>query len=271
MAILTHGEGVHMRKVCFVCILLSGTIAPIPAAEFLMFDRTFTTTEGDHGFYFFPPDDANGGNWASPDDYYNGRWETRYEIMDYPTSEPFMLSTCIWQDGISRETCSGQHAITGTGVFTQSSVPSSWWKKDAPVEFSRVSAFNHIGLVLWCANWQNCSDWVSGCWNEHNKFLPLHMRLTIVLVSAGSTFSGWDNYAGGGAVGVEDRPARSVSTQEEITGIHITDISGKTVRLIKAGTMVPAGHAVEGLAKGVYLVRFVSDKIRSPMTLKVYR
>jgi hypothetical protein len=171
-------------------------------AEVLIYDSIFTTTENDHGFFHFLPFSATGENWLSPYDFYNGTWYYRFEIIDYPSDTSFILSLCIWADltdyGASwKETCCDHVPVSGRGVFTASSVPSSWWLLNDPVDFTRVADFDRMGLVLWCNDYHNVSDWISSaadCWNEREVLLPMTLRLTIVAVAGDNTFSGWETY-----------------------------------------------------------------------------
>jgi hypothetical protein len=175
---------------------------PRGGAEALIYDSIFTTTENDHGFFHFLPRASSGDNWRMPYDFFNGIWYYRFEIIDYPSDTSFMLSLCIWADltdyGASwKETCCGHVPVSGRGVFTASSVPSSWWLLNEPVDFSRVTDFDRMGLVLWCNDYQNLSDWISSaaeCWGGRENLLPMTVRLTIVAVAGDTAFSGWEGY-----------------------------------------------------------------------------
>jgi len=188
---------------CFYAILVIVAFQiSSSAAEVLMYDSTFTVTEEHHGFFYFKPRASSGGNWLSPIDYFNGKWCNRFEVLSCPpSSQNLNLSTCIWADVVGnwsswKEQCGGLNSTPRPGVYEQISSPSSWWTLNQPVDFSRVSDFRDCGVVLWCGG-QNMSDWVSGgCWDQRSNYLPLRMRLTVVLVSAGSTFGGWARYVG---------------------------------------------------------------------------
>ncbi len=176
------------------------------AAEVLLYDGTFTTTEDDHGFAYFGPAPAAGMNWLKPIDLYQGQWHIRYEVLDYPSNKPFQLSVCIWADVAReegkwehwRETCARQTLIAGKGVFTQSSTPADWWCLNGQgVDFARVRDFEKLGLVLWSADKRNMSDWIpasKSSWDQAKDFLPLTVRVSIVGVSQGASFSGWKHH-----------------------------------------------------------------------------
>jgi len=170
--------------------------------ELLIVDSVITTTVDDHGFIYISPPVNGGSNWISPYDFYNGSFEFRYEIIQYPSQKTFLVSLCIWSDVVGnweqhRETCTKQVTITGKGVYTSQSSPSSWWNLNEPVDFSRVNSFYSLGMALWCDNYQNLSDWTYGtesCWNQRNELLPMTLRLTVVAVANGYTFRGWEEY-----------------------------------------------------------------------------
>ena len=84
--------------------------------------QVYTTTTDEHGSHYFSYPPTAPANWLSPDDYCYGQWNLRYEILDQPTSLSTTYQTCIWQDGIALESCSGyatrcagQRASTGNG------------------------------------------------------------------------------------------------------------------------------------------------------------
>lgn len=170
--------------------------------DMLIYDSVLTTVEDDHGFFFFNQQCRN-KNWKTPFDYYNGNFYYRFEIMDYPSDNPFMLSLCIWFDVEGdwerwNETCTDQVAIDGKGIFTASSSPNSWWDMNGPVDFSRPESFGRFGLVLWCDEERHISDWGFApeycCWGEKDSYMPLKLRITIVAVAKGYTFQGWEKY-----------------------------------------------------------------------------
>jgi hypothetical protein len=168
--------------------------------EILVYDSVFTTTVDDHGFFYFNPKASAGTNWISPYDFYNGEFYYRYEIIDYPSDTSFLLNLCIWSDIVGnweswKETCCDLIEITGKEVYTTNSVPAEWWKLGEPVDFSRIPDFFSMGLAVWCADRQNMTDWPdagNSCWAGRDYVLPLTLRLTIVAVAAGNTFSGWN-------------------------------------------------------------------------------
>ncbi|MBW2459541.1 MAG: hypothetical protein JRI68_33920, partial [Deltaproteobacteria bacterium] len=134
-------------------------------------------------------------DWSSPDDYYDGTWEIRFEIFEQATSRTSNLQVCIWVTG-GNETCSPHTPVNGPGnVATSSTSPSTWWTMSGPVDFAHPEIWDRLGMPLW--NDEPCvvSDWSSSfCWDDRVDYFPMRIRLTVVAVSAGSTFSGWDSY-----------------------------------------------------------------------------
>jgi hypothetical protein len=169
--------------------------------EMLIADTIITTIENDHGFFFFQAPDQN-PNWLVPYDYYHGEFFYRFEVLNYPSEKSFMLSLCIWTDINGNweswnETCTRQVIISNKGIFTGNSVPSTWWVMDGPVDFSRPEDFARFGLVIWCSNYKNLSDWVpssNSCWSDRTEILPLTLRFTVVAVPKDYEFSGWEKY-----------------------------------------------------------------------------
>lgn len=190
----------------WLALFLASFLQALGAIEVLLFDGTFTTTTNDHGFGYFKTPPAAGTNWLTPANYYGGTFHIRYEVLDYPSAKPFKLSVCIWADVKRengkwkewRETCAQQVPIPGKGVFTQQSSPAKWWcLNKEPVDFARIGSFEKLGLVLWSADGRNVSDWVpadQSRWNQASDFLPLTVRVTIVGVAHGDTFSGWERH-----------------------------------------------------------------------------
>jgi hypothetical protein len=151
-------------------------------------------------------------NWSSPDDYFNGMIYAYYEVIDVPTNVPFKMQVGIFQyypdkanqTGNFSESCSGTADLQGIGSIAKySGRPSTWWSPDiyGPVDFSRVNDFESVGPVLWGTNPDAILFTTNGggndaTWAQRANWLPCTVKVIIVAVSAGSTFSGWDYYLG---------------------------------------------------------------------------
>lgn len=183
-----------------IALALSGPAQQASAAEFLVHDDIFTLDEtGDHnhGFYWYDSIDGTPSDWQSPDDYFNGEFFIRFEVLSQATARMSYMQYCFWQDDGARETCSPHLELNGSGsVATHHSSPSTWWAlDDNPVDFSRPEDFNHLGTPLWNSDRCIVSDWSdSFCWDDRDDYFPMTARMTVVAVSAGSTFSGWSSY-----------------------------------------------------------------------------
>ena len=167
------------------------------AAEVLVYDDTFDFDESEHGFHYFQPPAAMPTDWLSPDDFYDGTFALRFEIFSQATSRESNLQFCIWfNDG--NETCSTHTLLSGPGsIATHESSPSTWWTKDGPVDFAHPENIDRLGMPLWNDDPCVVSDWASSfCWEDRADYFPMRVRLTVVAISSGSTFSGWDNYIG---------------------------------------------------------------------------
>jgi hypothetical protein len=183
------------------------------AAELLIYDSTFTfetpcvsncgLNDGTaHGYYEVPtPADAP-PDWTTPDNYQTGQWYVRFEVLSQATNRNSRMQVCVWQSD-TEETCSTFSTLTGPGsVVTANSSPTTWWIA-GDVDFSNPSAFQGIGSPLWidgpCSDGSSATaicDWASPdcCWIDRSDYFPMTVRMIVVAVSEGSTFSGWDHY-----------------------------------------------------------------------------
>jgi len=161
------------------------------------------------------PDATMPEDWTTPDDYYHGKIYTRYEVIDVATNAPFKMQFGIFQynpdkqhkvDSLGGELCELQRTLAGKGsVAINSSSPSGWWdihgeKAYVPrVDFSRVYDFSSMSPVICDGRGSPLAEKGKGsndtiAWFYRYNWYPATIRVTVVAVSAGSTFSGWDNY-----------------------------------------------------------------------------
>ena len=192
------------------------------AGEFAVMNQEVTFTDASSGFFFCYDLDKGPTNWSAPDDYYNGQFHCRFEVLAQPTDAPSFLSFCIWGKPTSinahPETASPlSAALRGVGsVATFSSVPASWWKQDGGVNFANRNSFYRWGIPHWGSNTppillapQGYStdprSWAY--WAQRTNWLPLKLKVTVVAVSQGSTFSGWAHYVDSGDTQAPGVPA----------------------------------------------------------------
>jgi hypothetical protein len=186
-------------------------VPPPPPSELLLFDgddRQFTYDDSGFHVLINPGDSIPADNWLDPVDYYNGEFQIRYVINGPSDQAAGVLQVCIWtmgDDGDGRnyfpESCGAQIPHEGVGEYLNSTVPDrlspeSWWKNEGvPLDFTHPERFL-IRVVLRGESGCNVTRYdVSGaCWDEWPLYENMNFRVTIVMVPAGETFSGWDSY-----------------------------------------------------------------------------
>ncbi len=190
-----------------VVISLAGaTVAPAAATaeEAVVFDQVMTWTH-DNGESF------NGtavgpSDWVSPVNYKDGTLMFRLEVLSKPSDRDVYAQVCLGQQNWAVESCSRRFdpQFRTTGVYnTDLGAPSSWWSHGA-VDWTNVggSAFPSFALSDPASDrlmqTQGCGAY---CWDpafgDINAHMPITVRATLVAVSVGSSFSGWQNYGGG--------------------------------------------------------------------------
>lgn len=165
----------------------------------------FPNATSDEGFYFFPWNSDMPANWNSPKDFYNGQVYTRYEIISQASSEPVGLQFGIWQKlpsetGTVRENMEDIRTLNGPGsVATNNSSPSTWWDYNEGADFNQMNNIWHFGINPYRVNPSTMQLIPSNpeAWNVRSAYwFPMKVRVTVVAVASGTTFSGWQNYIG---------------------------------------------------------------------------
>jgi len=187
---------------------LAGDEGPGPGTEMLLFDgdgRQFTFDESGFHVLLDPGDPLPADDWLAPIDYFNGEFHVRYVINSPADQQAGRLQTCIWtmgDDGVGGnyfpESCGQQVSHTGVGEYrvTGNLAPATWWKKDGvPLDYSHPERFL-VRVVLRGESGCNVTRYnVSGaCWDEWPRYQNMNFRVTIVMVGAGESFSGWGSY-----------------------------------------------------------------------------
>ncbi len=189
-----------VRRMGILVVAMTSALPGIARTdEFLVFDETFTFDEALNGFKWFMPPAGAPRDWTRPGDYENGQVYTRFEVFSQPTNAASRLQFGIWQDGGKRETMSPHCELHGPGVVTHHASPNTWWELDPnhPVDFSRVRDFLHCGIIVWSGEPLGyISTWNPNpeVWANRHKYFPMQVRATVVAVSAGGRFSGWDRW-----------------------------------------------------------------------------
>jgi hypothetical protein len=165
------------------------------AEQFVLFDVTFTYTKADadnsrpsKSHYYvrdklINPDRPR--DWTAPVDYRNGTVHIRAEIIDKPAGgEPTTWTICY----IPNKGQKNGYGCTGTGIFREKGVyeqdvsMKSFWENDSIIWSEGIK---QMDLVI--------KDNSGGGGHahkrkDHEKFFPTKVRITMVQVSAGSTY-----------------------------------------------------------------------------------
>jgi hypothetical protein len=166
------------------------------SAEFLVADQEVTWgISADTAFNWFMPSSGVPSNWLTPADYYNGTWYVRYEVISVATTSPFGIRLGIIQNDTGKLYEQPIQQLQGTGdVVIHSSNPSGWVKTGGGVDFSKVSEIQNLCSIIY--DWNTLLQVNPGesCWSNRYNWFPVTLRISIVAVSSGSTFTGWAGY-----------------------------------------------------------------------------
>ena len=174
------------------------------ADEILIFNRgtksnPFTVTKAMSGFIMDkPPTGAANANWVTGQyaGFAGGTVYYRARIVSIPKNQPGMkLGFCFWEAGYSHEQCRGQkiNGIPGTEA-TWSHKLSDMWTKGARIDWSKPRTKH--GFIVRNARNKPVSMKAGFNWGGENPdhWYPMKIHYTAVLVKAGGTFDGWQNY-----------------------------------------------------------------------------
>ncbi len=190
-------------------LILAGMISQSPfpgyGAEFVILNDTieYPNNTDNNGFYFFYYNPSMPANWTSPVDYVHGEVYTRYEIISQASSEPVGLQFGIWQKLPPEtenlyENMEFVRILSGPGSYVAShSSPADWWKYNGGVDFTKMDLVWHFGINPYkvVPTQLQIRQENPTVWNERFIYwFPMKVRVTVVAVSAGSQFSGWDDY-----------------------------------------------------------------------------
>jgi hypothetical protein len=182
-------------KVIFLFTM--GLIINAPGGQFYFLDGTFTWSADCCSPGDMPWNSPPESNWLTPDNYYEGGFYQRTEILEKPSNLPVNAWLCIWQDDYSRETCGGRDSGQGlwyadTGVFyVMPGPPEEWWKKnDIGVDWTRP--FNQVQLVTRDLDYdklltRNAGE-ASYPGNDLDEHVPIKHKTQIIAVSRDSEF-----------------------------------------------------------------------------------
>jgi hypothetical protein len=171
------------------------------AAELLVYDWNGPITKEHRGFPRDFPPKAN-GNWISPVNYAGGTFHYRVQIRKQPVPQQMQLQFCVWQDlGVRplSEQCGPSAKLLGkpgTVVTWSRSVAGTKLRKKRPINWARPRSTN--GVAVKDERGYPISNYGKPSWNwfgeNPNRWYPLDLRFTVVVVSKGATFGGWNKY-----------------------------------------------------------------------------
>ena len=176
-------------------LMLLATLVPGFAAQFVLFDVTFTFTKTDadnstpsKSHYYVRGDRLNPDrprDWTAPVDYRNGTIHIRTEVLEKPAGgEPTTWSICY----IPNRGQGNGYGCTGTDVYREKGV----YEKDVPMK-----SFWQNDAIIWTEGIKQMDlvmkDNSGGSGHahkraDHEKFFPTKMRITVVQVSAGAKY-----------------------------------------------------------------------------------
>ena len=177
-----------------VCGLFTAPAAS-SAAQFVLFDATFTFTKEDadnskpsKSHYYIKGAALNPErprDWTAPVDYRNGTVHIRTEVLAKPAGgEATTWSICyIPNKGQGNGYgCTGTDVYREQGVYEKSVSMKSFWQNDAIIWSEGIK---QMDLVM--------KDNSGGSGHVHKrpdpeKFFPTKLRITVVQVSAGATY-----------------------------------------------------------------------------------
>ncbi|WP_038160951.1 hypothetical protein [Verrucomicrobium sp. BvORR106] len=177
-----------------LCTLATGTVTSL-ADQFVLFDTTFTFTKEDadnakpsKSHYYVKSDKLNPArpkDWTAPVDYRNGTAHVRLEVLDKPAGgEATTWSVCY----IPYKGQNHGYGAFNTDVYKEKGV----YERDIP-----MTKFWQNNDILWNEGIKEMhlviKDNSGGGGHahkraDHEKFFPTKVRMTVVQVSAGSTY-----------------------------------------------------------------------------------
>ncbi len=168
---------------------------PPPSGEMLIYDWNKEITEAEGGFAMDKTSQYLSQNWVSPVNYAGGRLYFRARIYSIPKNQPNMkLGFCFWQG--DRENCKGNDVagVPGTNVTWDFALHDMWKKGGKEVDWSQPR--KKMGFSVRDGQNDPVSNKTSSDWGGNNPadWYPMNLRFQVVLVPAGGTFSGWQNY-----------------------------------------------------------------------------
>ncbi len=189
---LTGGAFIRLAVMSAVLCVLS---QPASAAQFVLFDQTFTFTKEDaenskpsKSHYYVKGDRINAQrpkDWTAPVDYRNGTAHIRLEVLEKPPGgEATTWSVCY----IPNKGQGNGYGCFNTDVYKEKGV----YEKDVPMK-----SFWQNEAIIWSEGIKQMDlvmkDNSGGSGHahkraDHEKFFPTKVRMTVIQVSAGAKY-----------------------------------------------------------------------------------
>ena len=182
-------------RVLLIVMAALGAPALVRAEQFVLFDVTFSYTKSDadnskpsksHYYVKDPVLNVNRPrDWTSPVDYRNGTVHVRLEVLEKPAGgAPTTWTLCY----IPNKGQGNNYGCTGTGIYKEKGVydkdipMTSWWENQSIIWSEGIK---QMDLVI--------KDDSGGSGHahkraDHENYFPTKVRITMVQVSAGSTY-----------------------------------------------------------------------------------
>jgi len=186
-------------------------------------------------------------DWTTPVNYAEGTLHYRAQIKKQPEPQNMKLQVCFWQSrpggsSFANENCGTLKEVAGTSgnVVTWSTQVQNMWKKDGIIiDWKRPRYW--VGVAIKNKDGQPVSNFSGWEWNGENpdKWYPLDMRFTTVVVPKGGEFCGWDYYLDGSFT--TPPPTSTINPSVSVTpsGSSIPDPSPTPTQPTATGTLTP--------------------------------
>lgn len=196
-----------------------GTPLPSPSPspkETLLVSHVGQFTQTDDGFHTIIMEHPQSWTWGQirdltkPINYFNGTWHYRLMILNNPLNSTPRLRLCIWD--MPEKTplnCIKTFYPFGTTTEISSGMPTLHWTqikggaldvndtRDLRMSLVLVDTMNVGGYPTECLVGKDNLMQYPGLYNceyAFPEFKDIRFKLTVVMVSEGGTFSGWDKY-----------------------------------------------------------------------------
>ena len=178
-------------------LLALATSLAAAGEELLLFDGPYTHTKRTSGFSY-PKIQNQPDDWTFPVNYADGTVQSRYIVKSVSSDTTISYQWCLFQGG-SNHTCLTCAKFNSPGTYFAEKVVKKLWA-NFTVDWSRN--FGRFMLVVKDATGAPVSNgsgfggkWIGS--PDFDLYFPFEVHTTVVVIPAGSTFSGWENYVPG--------------------------------------------------------------------------